>query len=141
VQVDLLVRGICCLRPGLPGISDRIRVISVVGRFLEHARVFVFGAGERTECYLSSADWMPRNFHRRVEVMFPVEDPVLRARLLDEVLGPQLADGAKARLLGADGRYTRPQVQGSALDSQAALMEMARRAGRPAPRPPRLRPA
>ncbi len=141
VPVDLLVRGICCLRPGVPGISDRIRVISLVGRFLEHARVFVFGAGERAECYLSSADWMPRNFHRRVEVMFPVEDPALRARLLDEVLRAQLADGAKARLLGPDGRYTRPPVRGSALDSQSALMETARRASQPPPRPPRLRPA
>jgi polyphosphate kinase len=141
VEVDLLVRGICCLRPGVPGVSDRIRVISLVGRFLEHARIFAFGTGDRAECYLSSADWMPRNFHRRVEVMFPVEDPVLRARLLDEVLGSQLADGARARFLQPDGRYTRPQMQDLALDSQAALLEAARLASQPSPRAPLLRPA
>jgi len=87
VEVDLVVRGICCLRPGLPGVSDRIRVTSIVDRFLEHSRVRVFGVGDRREVYLSSADWMPRNFHRRVEVMCPVRDPQARARLLDEVVG------------------------------------------------------
>ena len=86
VKIDLLVRGICCLRPGIPGVSENIQVLSVVDRFLEHARIFYFQAGGKREVYLCSADWMPRNFIRRVEVMFPVEDPVLRDRVLDEIL-------------------------------------------------------
>src|SRR5262249_24875876 len=105
VDIDLLERGICCLRPGLAGVSERIRLLSVVDRFLEHSRVFAFGTGERTEVYMSSADWMPRNFHRRIEVMCPVEDPALRQRLLDEVLGTALRDNAKARRLLVDGGY------------------------------------
>src|SRR5277367_6413034 len=78
VDIDLIVRGICCLRPGLPGVSEHIKVTSVVDRFLEHSRVFAFGAGDRAEVFCSSADWMPRNFHRRVEVLYPIEDPALR---------------------------------------------------------------
>jgi polyphosphate kinase len=140
VQIDLLVRGICCLRPGVPGVSERIRVLSVVDRFLEHERVFAFGAGDRTECWLSSADWMPRNFHRRVEVMFPVEDPALRARLLDEVLGLSLRDNVKAREMRVDGTYRRIEP-GSAprVRSQEALVDAARRAANLAPRAPVLR--
>ncbi|HZA14468.1 MAG TPA: polyphosphate kinase 1 [Myxococcaceae bacterium] len=127
VSVDLLVRGICCLRPGLPGLSENIRVHSVVDRFLEHARVFAFGAGDRAEVYLSSADWMPRNFQRRVEVLFPMEDPALRARLLDEVLGLALKDTVKSRRLQRDGRYLPLLVNAEAqLRSQAAQMEIAR---------------
>ena len=81
VEVDLIVRGICCLRPGVPGVSDRIRVLSIVGRFLEHSRVWYFGNDGREEYYLGSADWMPRNFDRRVEAATPVEDPGLHAPL------------------------------------------------------------
>src|SRR5262249_29656601 len=99
VDIQLLVRGICCLRPGVEGISDRIRVTNVVDRFLEHSRVFAFGVGDRMEVYLSSADWMPRNFIRRVEVMFPVEDAATRTRLMDEVIGSFLRDNVKARHL------------------------------------------
>jgi polyphosphate kinase len=109
VEIDLLVHGICCLRPGLEGVSERIRVISVVDRFLEHSRVFAFGTGDRTEMYLASADWMPRNFQRRVEVMFPVEDPAIRQRLLDAVLGFYLRDNVKSRRLLVDGHYLRVQ--------------------------------
>src|SRR5262249_60906089 len=105
VEIDLLVRGICCLRPGVPGISDKIRVISVVDRFLEHSRVFAFGAGDKAEVYLASADWMPRNFHRRIEVMTPVEDVAVRTRLLEEVLALGMRDNVKARRLGVDGSY------------------------------------
>jgi len=141
VEIDLLVRGICCLRPGVPGISERIRVISIVDRFLEHARVFVFGAGDRAECFLSSADWMPRNFHRRVEVMFPVEDAALRARVLDEVLGLALDDSVKACRLGPDGTYRRVEPRVPAVRSQEALIEAARRAADAAPRAPALRQA
>jgi polyphosphate kinase len=139
VGIDLLVRGICCLRPGVPGVSERIRVTSIVDRFLEHSRVFAFGAGEATECYLSSADWMPRNFHRRVEVMFPVEDPALRARLLDEVLGTSLRDTAKARRLRIDGTYERVEPRAEDLRSQMVCLEAARRAAEAPPRPPLLR--
>jgi polyphosphate kinase len=127
VEIDLLVRGVCCLRPGVPGVSERIRVTSVVDRFLEHSRVFAFGEGPGAEVFLSSADWMPRNFHRRVEVMFPVEDPVLRARVLDEVLGLALRDTVKAHRLERDGSYRR--LAGALqVRSQEALLEQARRA-------------
>jgi polyphosphate kinase len=107
VRIDLLVRGICCLRPGVPGISENIRVTSVVDRFLEHARIFYFDAGGKGEVYLSSADWMPRNFVRRVEIMFPIEEPALRDRLLHEILGTMLKDTDKAWRLLPDGHYER----------------------------------
>jgi polyphosphate kinase len=128
VDVDLVVRGICCLRPGMPGVSERIQVRSIVDRFLEHSRVLVFGAGDRREVYLSSADWMPRNFHRRVEVMWPVRDPAARARLLDEVLGESLRDNAKARRLNVDGTYARLDAgEAPPHRSQATLLDAARR--------------
>jgi polyphosphate kinase len=127
VEIDLLVRGICCLRPGVPGVSERIRVTSIVGRFLEHSRVFAFGAGDRAEVYLSSADWMPRNFIRRIEAMFPVEAPELRARLLNEVLGTALQDNVKAHRLTADGSYVRVPTTDPPVRSQMVLLEAARR--------------
>src|SRR5256886_9255711 len=86
VTIELVIRGICCLRPGLPGISENIRVRSIVDRFLEHSRIFVFGPDEDCKVYLSSADWMPRNFYRRVEAMFPIEAPELKDRILHEIL-------------------------------------------------------
>jgi polyphosphate kinase len=107
--VDLCVRGICCLRPGLPGVSENIRVFSIVGRFLEHCRVFCFGAGDEEELFLSSADWMPRNLYRRVELMFPVEDRALCARIHREVVDPSLSDNSRARDLQPDGTYIRRQ--------------------------------
>jgi len=128
VEIDLLVRGICCLRPGIRGISERIRVTSVIDRFLEHSRIFAFGAGERAEVYLASADWMPRNFIRRIEVMFPVEAPELRARLLNEILATQLADNVKAHRLSEDGTYLRVATEGPPVRSQVVLLEAARRA-------------
>jgi polyphosphate kinase len=128
VQVDLIVRGICCLRPGVPGTSDNIRVTSIVDRFLEHARIFYFDNGGKREVYLSSADWMPRNFQRRVEVMFPVDDDDLRDRVVDEILAITLADNAKARRLLADGTYVRVRREGDApaVRSQYRFMELAR---------------
>jgi polyphosphate kinase len=132
VEIDLLVRGSCCLRPGLPGVSERIRVRAVIDRFLEHARIFYFDNGGKREVYLSSADWMPRNFQRRVEVMFPVEDEGLRDRVIDEILAIALADNVKARRLRPDGSYTRVEPGGSAaaprppLRSQVRFMELAR---------------
>ncbi len=135
VEIDLLVRGICCLRPGVPGVSERIRVTSVVDRFLEHSRVFAFGAGSHPEVWMSSADWMPRNFVRRIETMFPVEDPAIRQRLLDEVLGVSLKDNVKARRLQVDGTYVPVGRDGPAVRSQGVLMELARRNNQPDPKP------
>jgi polyphosphate kinase len=135
VEIDLLVRGICCLRAGVPGLSDRIRVISIVDRFLEHSRVFAFGTGERTEVFIASADWMPRNFHRRIEVLAPVEDPPLKARLLEEVLGLGLRDNQKARRLQPDGTYLSVEQAGPEVRSQMVLIEGARRGSDPKSEP------
>ncbi len=109
VPIDLIVRGICCLRPAIPGVSDNIRVRSIVDRFLEHSRIMVFGVEDEAQVYLSSADWMPRNFHRRVEVMFPVESPALRKRILTEIIPTYQKDNVKSRELCADGTYKRVQ--------------------------------
>lgn len=106
VQIDLIVRGICCLRPGIPGVSENIRVRSIIGRFLEHSRVYYFGNGGKPEVWLSSADWMERNFFRRVELATPVENRRLRQRLVRE-LEWYLRDNSQAWLLGSDGRYQR----------------------------------
>ncbi len=107
VEIDLIVRGICSLRPGLPGVSERIRVRSVVGRFLEHSRIFYFANAGNEEIYCGSADWMPRNLFERCEVTFPIKDPSLRARLRNEILSAYLADTVKTRLLRPDGTYGR----------------------------------
>lgn len=106
VEIDLIIRGICCLRPGLPGVSDRIRVRSIIGRFLEHSRIMAFGNAGAPEYFIGSADWMPRNLDRRVEVMVPIEDPALHARV-HGVLETCLRDNRQAWTLGADGRYER----------------------------------
>jgi polyphosphate kinase len=129
VSIDLLVRGICCLRPGIPGMSENIRVLSVVDRYLEHARIFHFHAGGRREVYLSSADWMPRNFLRRVEVMFPVDDESLRDRLVDEILTISREDNVKARMLLPDGTYQRlhPENGDPLRRSQQRFIALARR--------------
>ncbi len=108
VDIELIVRGICTLRPGIRGLSDRIRVRSIVGRFLEHSRIFYFENGGEPDIYLGSADWMPRNLHERVEVLFPLKSPLLRDRVSQEILAAYLADNAKARFLQSDGRYLRP---------------------------------
>ncbi|MFL5312771.1 MAG: polyphosphate kinase 1 [Myxococcales bacterium] len=136
VQIDLMVRGICVLRPGIPGVSDRIKVTSVVDRFLEHSRIWSFDAGGKREVYLSSADWMQRNFVRRVEIAFPVEDAAVKERIVDEVLATSLGDNVKARLLRADGQYERilPGAHGTSaapLRSQERFMALARRVAAP----------
>jgi polyphosphate kinase len=124
VTVDLIVRGICCLRPGVPGLSSRIRVISIVDRYLEHARICYFENAGRAEYLLASADWMPRNLDRRVEIAFPVLDPDLQARI-HEILEIQLADTVKARRILADGSSERIRaVAGRALRSQQRLYEV-----------------
>jgi polyphosphate kinase len=129
VPIDLVIRGVCCLAPGIPGLSETIRVVSIVGRFLEHTRAFVFENGGEQEVWLSSADWMPRNFFRRVEIAFPVLDPDLARRVREEVFEAGLADNVNARVLAGDGTYTRrPRREGETpLDSQAQLLELARR--------------
>jgi len=107
VEIDLLVRGICALRPGVRGISDRIRVRSIVGRFLEHSRIYFFDNGGEEEVYIGSADWMPRNLYERVEVLVPLRDPMLRERVRQEILEAYLADNLKTRVLNRDGSYRR----------------------------------
>lgn len=121
VEIDLIVRSMCALRPGVRGVSDRIRVRSIVGRFLEHSRIFYFANGGQEEVFLGSADWMPRNLYDRVEVLFPVRDPLLRQRLKQEILEAYLADNVKARLLQPDGSYV----------SAGAVAGRARKVARP----------
>jgi polyphosphate kinase len=108
VDIELLVRGMCALKPGIRGISDRIRVRSIVGRFLEHSRIYYFENGGDSEIYVGSADWMNRNLHERVEVLFPVKSPLLRDRIMHEIMAAYLADNVKSRFLQKDGRYLRP---------------------------------
>ena len=119
VTVDLIVRGICCLRPKLPDLSENMRVISIVGRFLEHSRIFYFENAGEPKVFLSSADWMPRNFFRRIELAFPVENPALRDRIINEVLPSLLNDRVKARELQADGSYRRLKPEGKEPRAQA----------------------
>jgi polyphosphate kinase len=124
VQIDLIVRGMCCLRPGVPGVSENIRVRSIVGRFLEHSRIYYCHNGGAEEIYLGSADLMPRNLDRRVEISFPIEDKRLIRHLRDEVLAIYLADNVKARQMLQDGSYerVRPAQGETPLDSQQWLL-------------------
>lgn len=125
VKVDLIVRGICCLRPGIKGVSENIRVISIVGRFLEHSRIFFFHNGGNEEIYIGSADTMPRNLDRRVEVLFPIEDPGLNRYIREELLDTYLTDTVRARFMQPDGSYIRVQAppDSTALDSQQTMLE------------------
>ncbi|HEY9644397.1 MAG TPA: polyphosphate kinase 1 [Coleofasciculaceae cyanobacterium] len=126
VKIDLIVRGICCLRPRVPGVSDNIRVISIIGRFHEHSRIYYFHNCGQEEVYIGSADWMPRNLDRRVEVVVPITDPTL-SKELSAMLGIMLADNRRAWELQPDGRYIqrRPRSQAALQDSQAIFMAMA----------------
>ena len=105
VKIDLIVRGICCLRPGVKGFSENISVRSIVDRFLEHSRIYYFENAAQPEVFLGSADWMPRNFFRRIETVFPVVDGNLRERVISELLALPLADNMRARILLPDGNY------------------------------------
>src|SRR5271157_1798459 len=128
VKIDLLIRGICCLRPGVPDVSKNIRVVSILDKYLEHSRITYFLNDGQPEVFLSSADWMPRNFHRRVELMFPIEDPPLRARIIDRILAVVLSDNLKARELQSDGTYRRlkPKPGEPVIRSQSEFQNIAR---------------
>jgi polyphosphate kinase len=127
VPISLIVRGICCLRPGVPGVSENIEVRAIIDRYLEHGRIFHFANAGKDEVYISSADWMPRNFHRRVEAMIPIEDPLLRSRLID-ILGIQWSDNVKSWTLGPTGAYARTQPRPGAqpIRAQQRFIELTR---------------
>ncbi len=127
VKVDLLVRGICALVPGIKGLSENIRVVSVIDRFLEHSRIFYFRAGGAERLYLSSADWMPRNFFTRYEIAFPVKDAALKVYVRDVILGRGLEDNVKAWTLRPDGAYVKPAAEAEAVRSQELFEALARK--------------
>ena len=125
VKIELIIRGICCLKAGVPGLSENITVRSITGRFLEHSRIFMFNNGGKEDIYLASADWMPRNLDRRVELMFPIEDPDCRARI-KEILEVELNDTIRANYLYSDGNYHKLDLRGKVkLDSQQELIRLA----------------
>jgi polyphosphate kinase len=121
VKIDLIVRGICCLRPGVKGVSDNITVRSIVDRFLEHSRVYYFENACQPEVFLGSADWMPRNLFRRIEVVFPIEDGNLRERIIREILAVSLADNVKSRFLKPDGFYRKTPLASGAKRRRSQL--------------------
>ena len=131
VRIDLIVRGICCLRPGVPGVSENIRVTSILDRFLEHSRIYYFHNGGDPEIYSGSADYMPRNFFKRAEIIYPIENIDLKARIINEILMTYLNDNVKARLMQPDGSYVRlkPKDGQQPLRSQSALIAIARSGG------------
>jgi polyphosphate kinase len=133
VEIDLIIRGACALRPNVRDVSHRIRVRSIVGRFLEHSRIFYFANGGEPDIYLGSADWMPRNLYERVEVMFPVKNATLRDRIFDEILQAYLRDTDKTRNLRPNGSYyrtvqangSRPSRNGNRFSAQAFIVKLA----------------
>ncbi len=125
VEIDLIIRGMCALRPGVPGFSERIRVRSIVGRFLEHTRIFWFANAGADEVFAGSADWMSRNLYDRCEVVFPITDPVLSQRLREDILPAYLRDDRKARILLPDGDYVRPDFEAPGFSVQQWLMDQA----------------
>ncbi len=129
VKIDLIIRGVCCLRPGVKGLSENITVRSIVGRFLEHSRIYYFENAGEPEIFIGSADWLPRNFFRRIEVVFPIEDGLLRERIIKEILAVPLADNTKARFLSSDGTYEIPEKRGKARRSQFEFIEISAGAG------------
>jgi polyphosphate kinase len=135
VRIDLLVRGICCLRPGIPGVSENIRVTSILDRYLEHSRIYYFHNGGEPEIYSGSADWMPRNFKRRAEILYPIEEQRLKARIINEILATYLADNVKARIMQPDGSYVRVprDPDKREIRSQFELIAIARKGGLKSP--------
>ena len=125
VKIDLIVRGICCLKVGIPGVSENISVRSIVGNFLEHSRIFYFENGGNEDVYMGSADWMPRNLDRRVEIIFPVLEDSLKEKAI-HILDVELKDNVKARVLESDGNYVRIDKRGKSLiNSQRVFVEEA----------------
>jgi polyphosphate kinase len=122
VAIDLIVRGVCALRPGVPGRSDNIRVRSIVGRFLEHTRIFYFHAAGAENIYLSSADWMERNFFRRIELCFPIVEPKLKRRIVSEGLRPYLADNCQSWEMDASGDYRQHKSRKKRFSAQDLLL-------------------
>jgi polyphosphate kinase len=131
VPIDLVVRGMCALKPGVPGLSENIRVRSIVGRFLEHSRIFYFLAGGAHRTYCASADWMQRNFFGRVEVCFPVEEPRLRERVVEEGIATYLEDDSQAWCLQPDGSYQRVEPAGAVMKraQEVLLVRLAKALG------------
>jgi polyphosphate kinase len=122
VKIDLIIRGVCSLQPGVPGLSENITVRSIVGRFLEHHRIYYFYAGGKEDVYLSSADWMDRNLFRRVEVAFPIHDRRLKRRVIAEGLSTFLGDNQSAWLMQSDGHYRRRRAGKAVLNAQLSLL-------------------
>jgi polyphosphate kinase len=135
VRIDLIVRGICSLRPGIPGVSENIHVISILDRFLEHSRIYYFHNGGKPEIYSGSADWMPRNFRKRAEILYPVNDRKIKTRIVNEILMTYLTDNVKARIMQPDGSYRRVQrdTNKAPVRSQSALIAIARKGGLKSP--------
>ncbi len=135
VQIDLIVRGICSLRPGIPGVSENIHVRSILDRFLEHSRIYYFHNGGKPEIYSGSADWMPRNFRKRAEILYPVNDRKIKTRIVNEILMTYLTDNVKARIMHPDGSYRRVQrdTNKAPVRSQSALIAIARKGGLKSP--------
>jgi polyphosphate kinase len=131
VRIEMIIRGVCCLRPGIKGVSDNVRVLSIVGRFLEHSRVFYFLNGGSSELYLSSADLMGRNLNRRVELMFPVENPSIAEEIRKEILDSALEDTAGTWVLQSDGKYTKLAPPPGVEPSEAQRCILRSRAERP----------
>ena len=131
VQIRLIVRGICCLRPGVKGLSENIEVISIVDRFLEHSRIYYFQSAGKRNVFLSSADWMTRNMDRRIEILFPIEDLEVKERLINEILKTSWEDNVKARVLNPDGSYAKRKVADKEMTmrSQSRFIELVREAG------------